>query len=141
MKPEDGNSNVPDIFGKQFLVIYKDDKGKTRTKILILTGVDNSMFYFTNPKDKKSEILPKKAIKRMAEQDNPGHTTYTGNDCQTSDKKITNGPFEPIVDKKDAFRHKGIIPIVPKEELDKAEWKIIDSKEPSKIYKKTKRLL
>lgn len=79
--------NVLNVFGKQFLVIYKDDKGKIRTKILILIGSDNTVFYFTNPKDNKSEILPKKAIKRMAEQDNPGSTPYKGNDCQDRFKR------------------------------------------------------
>ena len=133
--------NPPEVFGKLFLVIYKDDKGKTRTKILILKGSDNSMFYFTNPKDGKSEILPKKAIKRMAEQDKPGHTTYTGNDCQDQYKQEFQN--EPFMDERLAKDRpiKGIIPIVPKEEIDKAKWRIIDPKEPNEIYHKTKRLL
>lgn len=125
--------NVPEVFGKLFLVIYKDDKGKTRTKILILTNSDNSMFYFTNPKDGKFEILPKKAIKRMAEQDNPGNTTYTGNDCQTYDREYQNepGPYSPY--KKDDFRHGGLIPIMPKENLEKANWKIIEPKKSKRL--------
>lgn len=60
-------SRIEDFVGKNYLVVYVDDTGRSRSKKLHFVGKDNVNYYFINPKSGKCEILPIKVVTRMEE--------------------------------------------------------------------------
>ena len=56
-----------DDIGKLFLVVYKDDQERIRTKKLIFKKQEYELLWFYNPLTQLTESLPTKSIERMQE--------------------------------------------------------------------------
>lgn len=53
------------IFGIIYRVFYIDDTGRNREKTLRLDLADDTMYFFYNVHNQKTEAIPKRVISRM----------------------------------------------------------------------------